>query len=60
MADDEAAPDMAFLEYLGSWEGSDEDWVVLSELPAEQAAAENEEAEPVVQEEDSVETEDES
>lgn len=29
-ADDEL-PDMAFLEYLGSWEESDEDWVVLND-----------------------------
>ena len=24
-------PDLAFLEYLGSWEGSDEDWKLFSE-----------------------------
>ncbi len=32
--DDEAAPgapDLALLEYLGSWEESDEEWVLLSE-----------------------------
>lgn len=26
---DDSAPDAAFLEYLGSWEGSDEEWVAL-------------------------------
>jgi hypothetical protein len=25
-------PDMEFLEYLGSWEGSDEDWTMFVEL----------------------------
>jgi hypothetical protein len=29
--DDEALPDLEFLEYLGSWEESDEDWVVVAE-----------------------------
>jgi hypothetical protein len=29
-ADDEVMPDIEFLEYLGSWEESDEDWVVLA------------------------------
>ena len=28
-ADDAEAPDLEFLEYLGSWEESDEDWVAL-------------------------------
>lgn len=28
-AADDSAPDAAFLEYLGSWEGSDEEWVAL-------------------------------
>jgi len=28
---DEAEPDMEFLEYLGSWEESDEDWVLFDE-----------------------------
>jgi hypothetical protein len=38
--DDEALPDMAFLEYLGSWETSDEEWTWLAdddELPADGA-----------------------
>ena len=29
IADDAEAPDLEFLEYLGSWEESDEDWVAL-------------------------------
>lgn len=35
----EAAPDMEFLEYLGSWEESDEDWVLFDsddERPGQQ------------------------
>ena len=30
IAEDAEAPDLEFLEYLGSWEASDEDWVVLA------------------------------
>ena len=35
---EEALPDMALLEYLGSWDESDEDWVLLvdDELQSEQ------------------------
>ena len=29
-ADDEEAPDLEFLEYLGSWEETDETWLILS------------------------------
>ena len=29
-ADDAEAPDLEFLEYLGSWESSDEDWVIFA------------------------------
>lgn len=37
----EPAPDMAFLEYLGSWEEDDRDWIALAhaEGEAEDAAA---------------------
>lgn len=31
LADDSEVPDLAFLEYLGSWEESDEDWVLFSD-----------------------------
>jgi hypothetical protein len=34
-------PDLAFLEYLGSWEESDEDWVLFSEEDIEKASSEN-------------------
>ena len=59
-ADEEAMPDMEFLEYLGSWEGSDEDWVLLAAEAAEQVAAEQKRTDPASQEEESVENDDES
>ena len=30
IAQDAEAPDLEFLEYLGSWEAAEEDWVVLA------------------------------
>lgn len=35
---DEEAPDAEFLEYLGSWEASDEDWVIFLDETAADAA----------------------
>lgn len=31
VAQDDDTPDLAFLEYLGSWEDSDEEWLVVAE-----------------------------
>jgi hypothetical protein len=31
IAQDEQTPDLAFLEYLGSWDESDEEWLVVAE-----------------------------
>ena len=31
LADDEALPDLEFLEYLGSWEESDEEWLLFED-----------------------------
>ena len=59
-ANDDVMPDMDFLEYLGSWEESDEDWVVLAAEAVEQVASEVERTDPASQEEESVETDDES
>ena len=54
---DEEIPDMEFLEYLGMWEESDEDWQLLEE----NVVAENEErSDPVPEGEESTENEDES
>ena len=55
--EDNEIPDMAFLEYLGLWDESDEDWQLFDE----DAVAENDErSDPVPEGEESTETEDES
>jgi hypothetical protein len=59
-ADDEVMPDMEFLEYLGSWEESDEDWVLLAADAVKQIATEEKRTDPAAKEEESVETDDES
>ena len=59
-ADDEGMPDIEFLEYLGLWEESDEDWVVLAAEAVEQIASEDERTDPASKEKESVETDDES
>jgi hypothetical protein len=57
IAEEEEVPDMEFLEYLGMWEESDEDWLLLDE----DTVAENDErSDPVPDGEESTETEDES
>ncbi len=48
IADDAEAPGLEFLEYLGSWDESDEDWVILVA-----DAAETKESEKTEQEHDS-------
>lgn len=53
----EDMPDMALLEYLGSWEGSDEDWVLLTE--EERAATENTGSERVAEGDATQESDDE-
>lgn len=56
-AAEEEAPDIEFLEYLGMWEASDEDWQLLDES----VVAENEErSDPVPEGNESAENEDES
>jgi len=59
-ADDEVMPDMEFLEYLGSWEESDEDWVVLAAVAVRQVEAQDKRTDPAAKEEESVETDDEN
>lgn len=55
-ADDEV-PEMEFLEYLGLWEESDEDWLLFNEP----MTAENEQrSDPVPEGEESTEKDDES
>lgn len=57
MAADEEMPETEFLEYLGSWEESDEEWVDFDEPVA---AGIEEKSDPAPQGEESTETEDES
>jgi len=54
--EDEDAPDMEFLEYLGLWEQSDEEWLLLDE---EEVAGKETRSDPVPEGEESTEKEDE-
>jgi len=56
---DEEAPEIEFLEYLGMWDGSDEDWVMFSGS-AKAENLEQERSEPAPESEDSTEKSDES
>ena len=46
-AQEDGAPDLSFLEYLGSWQESDEEWLLIAamegELETDQQAVETEE-----------------
>ncbi len=56
-AEEDEAPDMEFLEYLGMWEESDEEWQIFEET----MTADNEErSDPVAEGEESMEKDDES
>jgi hypothetical protein len=50
-------PDMDFLEYLGMWEESDEEWLLLEE---EEVAGHDQRSDPAPEGEASTETDDES
>lgn len=56
-AEDEDLPDTDFLEYLGMWEESDEDWQILEET---MTAENTERSDPAAEGEESKEKEDES
>lgn len=58
-AAEEELPDMEFLEYLGSWEESDEDWLVIDELTNEARVAEDKRSDPAPAGEESTESNDE-
>lgn len=45
-----ALPDEEFLEYLGSWDGDDSDWIVLQDVPSKPAAPKPAERAPKVAE----------
>ena len=57
LAADDEIPDVDFLEYLGLWEESDEDWLIFDEPITADA---EERSDPVPQGEESTETNDES
>jgi len=59
LADDEEQPDMAFLEYLGTWEASDEDWVLFTVDAEEDTESDNEKSDPEPQAEKVAELDDE-
>lgn len=55
----EEVPDLEFLEYLGSWEESDEDWLIFNRLDAEEAKDNEERSDPAPAGEESTEKDDE-
>jgi len=57
LADEEQVPDGEFLEYLGMWEETDEEWLLHNEM---QAADLDERSDPAPDGEESTENEDES
>jgi len=57
LAADEDIPDMEFLEYLGLWEESDEDWLIF-DIPM--SAETDERSDPVPVGEESAEKDNES
>ena len=56
---DEELPEIEFLEYLGLWEGSDEDWVMFNE-PIKADSKDQQRSEPAPEGEESMEKPDES
>jgi len=61
MAEEEPLPEVEFLEYLGMWEESDEDWLLLENMQAAEATTDNDErSDPVPEGKESTETNDES
>lgn len=60
LAADAELPEMEFLEYLGLWEESDEDWVLISEGVDAQAVAAEKRTDPASTDDESAEIKDES
>ena len=56
-AEDEELPDLEFLEFLGLWEETDDEWLLFDE---EEVAENHERSDPVPEGKESSETEDES
>lgn len=60
LANDAEAPTLDLLEYLGSWEESDEDWILLAERAKARLAADESRNDTAPRGEDTVENDDES
>ncbi len=60
VAADDELPDMEFLEYLGMWEESDEEWLALADEDALLASDSEERIDPAPEGEESKENDDES
>ena len=60
VAADEELPEMDFLEYLGMWEESDEEWLALAEDDVLLASDSEERIDPAPEGEESKENDDES
>ena len=59
-AEEEEAPELEFLEYLGSWEESDEDWLLFKAVESEPVKVPEERIDPAPTGEESTETDDET
>ena len=61
VAADEELPEIEFIEYLGLWEDSDEDWVLFSDsFDADKRAKNEQRSDPAPEGEESTEKDDES
>lgn len=60
LAADNELPEGDFLEYLGSWEESDEEWLIFDQVGERLAADSDEKVDPAPQGEGSAEKDDES
>ncbi|MDX1518072.1 MAG: hypothetical protein R3288_14595 [Woeseiaceae bacterium] len=60
LAADEDVPDMAFLEYLGMWQESDEEWLAFEDETDSVATDSDKRIDPVPDGEESKEYDDES
>jgi hypothetical protein len=59
-AEDDELPDVEFLEYLGSWDESDEDWLLVKDVTkARDEIMKDEGSDPAPKGEESMETENE-
>jgi hypothetical protein len=61
VAADEELPEIEFIEYLGLWEDSDEDWVLFSDsFNADKRAKNEQRSDPAPEGEESTEKDEES